>query len=190
MRRAPQKIVGIGSLVCVVVCSCSLFEPREAEKPSESGVQYLPQTLEEEVIANLKTAIAQADEPHYMNCFWENFTFVSTSAFARELDGWTFTKESSFFRNLVGRQRQPNGYFNLTPTNEQLRRNNTDPALAEYQADYALTLELTDTTLTATGALKFTLRRQNSVWKISEWEDLNPSTPTTFTWSALKARFP
>jgi hypothetical protein len=164
-----------------------LFEPREAEQPSESGVQYLPQNLPEEVIINLKTSISQKDELHYLACLKSDFVFEPTAAFRSQLEPWSLTKEQSFIQRLIGARKQPSSFFNLTLSNYPPV---VDLITRDYQSTYALTVELADTTLAVTGELTFTLVNENSVWKISRWKDLSPTASSTATWSALKARFP
>jgi hypothetical protein len=173
--------------VCLCFSACTLFETREAEQPSESGLQYLPQNLPEEVIMNLKTSLSQKDEVHYLACFMGDFVFEPTAAFRSQLEPWSLAKEQSYIQRLIAARKQPTSFFNLTLSNYPPL---VDLVTREYQSAYALTVELADTTLAVAGELKFTLMNENSVWKISRWEDFSPAGSSTATWSALKARFP
>jgi hypothetical protein len=175
---------------------CSLFEPREAEPPTQSGVQYEQQTFPLAVISNLQKAIAQKDDVHYIACFTNparnarGYTFVPSAdavdVYASVLRNWSYDQELMYFRNLKAKARQPNGFSSLTLTPK-------DSVIAtdsrEYGYDYDLRFEHTDPTFTQTvrGTLRFTLINDNSEWTITRWVDLK--TTTDLTWSSLKGKF-
>lgn len=184
--RARRSVVL--TLLCMGLSACGVFEPREAEPPSESGGQYLPQNLPEEVIVNLKTAISQKEELPYLGCFKNDFVFEPIAALRNQFElPWSLAKEQAFIRRLIAARKQPNSFFNLTLSSYPPI---VDLITREYQSGYTLTVELSDTTLAVMGELKFTLVNENSVWKISRWEDFSTTASSITTWSALKARFP
>ncbi len=184
-------------LFALCIGGCSLFEPREAEPPTQSGAQYEQQTLPHAVISNLQKAIAQKDDLHYIACFTNparnqrGFTFVPSAdaadVYASVLRNWTHDQELMYFRNLKAKARQPNGFSNLTLVSKPDSVITTDSR--EYGYDYTLTFEHTDTTFTTTvrGALRFSLINDNSEWTISRWVDLK--TTNDLTWSSLKGKF-
>ncbi len=198
MKIQPLTIL-VGALWCVTAlhAGCGLFEPRDAEAPSQSGFQYLPRTLPANVVFNLQNAVEQKDVAGYIACFTDStrsrytFTFVP-SADAAEIYGtvlrnWTYRQEQDYFQNLVAKRRQPVGVsrLDLVPKDSVISGND----MRTYSYDYTFTFEHTEPgfTHTAAGTLQFTLVNDNSEWTISHWVDLK--TTPGLTWSSFKGKF-
>ena len=181
-----------------ILAGCNLFEPREAEQPSQSGVQYEQQTFPHAVITNLQKAIAQKDEAHYMACFTNparsqhGFTFIPSAdaadVYASVLRNWTYELELSYFRELAAqaKSKQPVGFSDLSLTaKDSLIASDT----RTYSYDYTLRFEHSTPAFpqTVRGSLQFVLMSENSQWTISRWVDLK--TRDDLTWSSFKGKF-
>jgi hypothetical protein len=197
--KMRMQHVAVSLLCCAAVlyAGCGLFEPREAEPPSQSGFQYLPRTLAANVLFNLQKAIEQKDVAGYIACFTDSlrsrytFTFIP-SADAAEIYGailrnWTYQQEQDYFQNLVAKRRQPVGIsrLDLVPKDSVVSGND----MRTYSFDYVFTFEHTEPgfTQSAAGTLQFTLVNDNSEWTISRWVDLK--TTPGLTWSSFKGKF-
>ncbi len=195
--QARAMLAGVLCCAVMLYAGCGLFEPREAEPPSQSGFQYLPRTLPANVVFNLQNAVEQKDVAGYIACFTDStrsrysFTFVP-SADAAEIYGtvlrnWTYRQEQDYFQNLVAKRRQPVGIsrLDLVPKDSVLSGND----MRTYSYDYTFTFEHTEPgfTQTAAGTLQFTLVNDNSEWTISRWVDLK--TTSGLTWSSFKGKF-
>ncbi|MBI5472643.1 MAG: hypothetical protein HY961_09900 [Ignavibacteriae bacterium] len=187
-------------IVLPILCTflfitCNIFEPREAEPPTQSGYQYQPRTFPANVIFNLQNAIREKDPVGYIACFSDStrnqapYVFVpsadAANLYGAVLRNWTYQQELSYFQNLISKTRQPQGFsfLSLTP------KDSSGTTSRIYGFDYVLTFEHTDTafTQTARGSLQFTLTETNSEWTISRWVDLK--TEPELTWSSFKGRF-
>lgn len=195
MKQTLKSLIPVAA--ALVLGACNLFEPREAEPPSQSGFQYLPRTFPSNVILNLQNAVEQKDVAGYVACLTDstrsryNFTFVP-SADAAEIYGtvlrnWTLQHEQEYFQNLVAKRRQPVSIsrLDLTPLDSVISGNDT----RTYSYDYTFTFEHTEPGFTsiARGSLQFTLVNDNSEWTISRWVDLK--TTSSLTWSSFKGKF-
>ncbi len=197
MNRWKRTGFALASGLTVLVAACNIFEPREAEPPSQSGFQYLPRTFPSNVILNLRRSIEQKDPVGYIACFSDStrsqpaFIFIPSAdaadVYASVLRNWTYAQEESYFRNLVSRSRQPLGFANLTliPKDSTVSGDNS----RTYGYDYTLVFEHTEPGFTqqGRGSLQFTLSEVNSEWTISRWVDLK--TTNDLTWSSFKGKF-
>jgi len=103
--KMRMQHVAVSLLCCAAMlyAGCGLFEPREAEPPSQSGFQYLPRTLAANVLFNLQKAIEQKDVAGYIACFTDSlrsrytFTFIP-SADAAEIYGAILNSEWTISR--------------------------------------------------------------------------------------------
>ncbi|MBX2991651.1 MAG: hypothetical protein KF749_10850 [Bacteroidetes bacterium] len=189
--------LGIHITWCLLLAAgCNVFEPREAEPPSQSGFQYLPRTFPSNVILNLQNSIGQQDVAGYVANFTDStrsqhsFTFIpsgdAAEIYASVLRNWTLQQEQSYFQNLVAKRRQPQSFSNLTliPKDSLISGDSRT-----YSFDYTLTFEHIEPgfTQTARGTTQFTLVNDNSEWTISRWVDLK--TTNDLTWSSFKGKF-
>jgi hypothetical protein len=178
-----------------ILASCTLFEPRDAEPPNQSGASYLPRTFPTNVIENLKTAVAYKDPVGYIACFSDSsrtrnaYTFIpsadATTVYAAVLRNWTYQQEESYFRNLVAKK-QANGFSQLTLTPRDSTIGSNERV---YSYDYTFSFEHTESPFSqgARGSLQFTLGNANSEWTITRWVD--SKTTDMITWSSFKGKF-
>lgn len=193
-----RKGIIVSGLLCAgfLFQRCNLFEPRDAEPPSQSGFQYLPRTFPSNVVLNLQNAVGQKDVAGYIACFTDStrsgasFTFVPSAdaadVYASVLRNWTYQQEEAYFRNLVAARKMPQGFSNLTliPKDSLASQNERT-----YRYDYTLVFEhnVPGFTETVRGTAQFTIVNVNSDWTIAQWVDLK--TTTSLTWSSLKGKF-
>lgn len=185
--------------LCLLFMSpaCNLFDPREAEAPSQSGFQYLPRTFPANVVFNLQNAVGQKDVAGYIACFTDStrsrttFSFVPSAdaadIYATVLRNWSYQQEQSYFQNLVAKRKQPQSYSNLTLIARDSIASGNEAMT--YNFDYTLTFEHTEPNFTQTsrGRLQFTVVNDNSQWSIARWIDLK--TTNDLTWSSFKGKF-
>ncbi|MER3525398.1 MAG: hypothetical protein C4326_15495 [Ignavibacteria bacterium] len=198
MNARTSSLVRIAVVAAsALLAACNVFEPREAEPPSQSGFQYLPRTFAANVIRNLQNAIEQKDVAGYTACITDStrshytFTFVP-SADAADLYGtvlrnWNFQQEQAYFQNLVAKRRQPFGVSRLDLVSQDSVVSGND--MRTYSFEYTFTFEHTEPGFTdvARGTVQFTLVNDNSQWTISRWVDLK--TTPSLTWSSFKGKF-
>ncbi len=198
-ERPQREKASLANNLCVlcgflILQSCNVFEPREAEPPSQSGVQYDQQTFPASVISNLQKAVAEKNEVRYIACFTNpsrsarTFTFIPSADAAETygivLRNWSYDQEQRYFRNL--RAKKPEGYSNLF----LIKRDSVITSDSRtYNYGYTLTFEhnVPGFPQTAKGSLQFTLVNDHSEWTISRWVDLK--TDTALTWSSFKGKF-
>jgi hypothetical protein len=187
-------IVSLFGLLTVI--GCGVFEPREPEAPSQSGLNYRPPTDPTIVIANLQNAIDQKSIANYMSCFTDpvrtsqQFAFIPASdalaLYGGVLQRWTLTEEQAYFQNLVARS-PGNAFSSLTL---QLESSSVSADSVIYSYNYALVFEHSDPSFprTAKGITWFTLRPDNNnFWAIQRWTDF--TTPNAVSWSHFKGKF-
>jgi hypothetical protein len=185
--------------VIVGLIGCGLFEPREAETPTQSGSNVKPATQPDVAITNLQNAIATKNLDNYMACFTNpqlsnrGFTFnpsgPALAQYSGELSAWDWEKERSYMANLISNT-QGTAYSGLTLTRTSLLVT-SDSVVYAYR--YTLTFYHNGRVISdssATGNLQFTLGTVNGIWSIYRWID-DPLTPssTAATWSSFKGAF-
>jgi hypothetical protein len=176
--------------------SCGIFEPREPEEPSESGLNFRPPTEPAIVITNLQAAIDQKNIANYMSCFPDParggrvFEFYASAeagaVYPGALTAWTYDNEREYLQNLIARS-PSNAFSNL------LLAQTSSVITADsvvYTFAYTLTFEHSEAGFpqTAKGNLQFTLGVDNSnFWAIHRWSDFKSTDDVT--WSLFKGRF-
>ena len=198
VHSARQTLGALCIPLALFCASCSLFEPREAEPPTQSGANYLPRTDALNVIENLKIAITRQDPVGYITCFSDStrtgnsYRFIPSpaaqSAYGLFWDNWTYDSERAYFQNLVAKK-QETGFALLQFGQTPVSRDNGDGTWT-YSNSYDFTFQHTDTLFAknAEGILVFTLTRVNSEWSITRWED-GESVARDTTWSVFKWKF-
>ena len=199
-NRRPHIGWGIALLIVIALSgnSCSLFDTRDPEPPSQSGSDFTPPNLPSDVITNLKNAIAQKNAVNYIRCFSDSTTielpFVFTpSATARTsypgaFDDWTKAKEETHIKDLISHKPSPTSYSNLLTTGDQFLPQGD---VTIFTAGYIFSFDTDDPTFpeSARGRLQFILHRdRSSFWVITDWTD-SPEIDSVYTWSHFKGRF-
>ncbi len=169
---------------------CELFATRTPEPPgTETGVFLQPDTPDQ-VLENLRYAIAELNAPNYRRSFSDDFRFEPTAeAEARDpsiWNGWGAREEESYFRALVEAARLTSGNdLRLTDVEQT-----AGPVRYTVDASYVLVLNHRSTTLANTlqGRVAWSIEKgQDGLWYIVTWTD--NSIAAAASWSDLKAAF-
>jgi hypothetical protein len=184
--------------IALIGASCSIFDTRDPEPPSQSGSDFTPPNLPTDVITNLKNAIAQKNTVNYLRCFADStsidvpfhFTPSATAntSYPGVFDGWTKSKEESFIKDLVSHKPSPTSYSNLLTIGDQYVPQ-SDATI--FTASYVFSFDTDDPNFpqSARGRMQFILQRdRNSFWVITDWTD-SPEIDSVYTWSHFKGRF-
>lgn len=177
-------------LLLVVLAGCDLFAPRRPEPPIDDSGTYVQPDTPDQVIENLRNAVAELNAQNYRRSFADDFVFEPTAtAQARDQsiwNGWSVQDEESYFRALAEAAR-------LTSGNE-LRLNDTETTAGEtlftVNASYLLTVNhrRPDLPNTLQGRLVWTIEQgQDGLWRITRWSDRELGDAAS--WSDLKADF-
>lgn len=187
------RTASVAVLVALVslLGACDLFSPREPELPSEGAGTFVQPDAPDDVIENVRNAIAELNAQNYRRSFAEDYTFEPTAAAeARDPSiwtGWGIQDEESYFRGAVQAAR-------LTAGND-LRLNEENLVAVSsrqfnFDASYTLTINHRRSDLPATlqGRLVWTLiQGEDGLWRIGEWTD--DELGDAASWSDLKAAF-
>jgi hypothetical protein len=191
-----MAVAALVTMLTFGALQCSLFDTRDPEDPSQTGLDFQPPTDPSLVIANLQGAIDQKNLANYVNCFADPtktnipFQFVASgdalAQYPTILDRWTLDDEHDYFQNMMART--PKSAF--TSLSLSLRSSSiaTDSVTLNY--DYVLTVEHTDAGVprTARGNMQFTLGMdRTNFWMIYRWMDFK--TTSDVTWSTFKGHF-
>jgi len=198
-----EQLLGRQAMTLLILSSllgCSLFEPREPERPTQSGSNFQPAYRAETVISNLQNAVASKSIDNYMACFSDpsrsqrGFVFVPSgpgwAQYSSELSSWDRDKEREYMRNLISHT-SSNAFSSLLLVPRSFAVT-TDTVVYNYT--YTFTFQhdgqvISDST--ARGELQISLGTDNTgTWSIYRWVDY-PLTPTTTiaTWSSFKGGF-
>jgi hypothetical protein len=200
MRSRPRTDIlwtTLGTLAVLVLAGgCGLFEPRDPEQPTESGLNFVPPTDPAIVISNLQAAVDQKNVANYIACFSDvarqgrPFLFTpsaeAVAQYGAVLADWDLAKEEAYFQNLIARS-SPSAFSSLVLT-LQSTIVSADSVLYEY--DYIFSFSHNDPGFpqTARGRLQFTLSVDASTfWSIHRWIDFK--TTEDATWSLFKGKF-
>ena len=156
---------------------------------TETGAYLQPDTPDQ-VLENLRNAIAELNAPNYRRSFSDGFRFQPTAeAEAQDpsiWNGWGAQEEESYFRALVEAAR-------LTSGNE-LRLTDIEQTAGSVrytvEASYVLVLNHRSTELpnTLQGRVAWSIEKgQDGLWYIATWTD--NSIGAAASWSDLKAAF-
>lgn len=175
---------------------CGLFDPRDPEDPTQTGLNYRPPTDHPIVITNLQAAVEQKNLANYVSCFSDPakggriFVFIpsadAAAQYASALANWTLEAEGGYFQNMIARS-SPNAFVSLLLTQKGAE---VSADSVVYNIDYVLTFEHLEEGFpkTARGNLQFTITRDPAnFWAISRWADYK--TTDDATWSLFKGKF-
>ncbi|MDH3252270.1 MAG: hypothetical protein OEM41_05715, partial [Ignavibacteria bacterium] len=148
--------------------SCTLFDTREPEPPSQAGSDFTPPNLPSDVISNLKNAIAQKNALNYMRSFADTTTIdemfrFSPSATARTaypgvFDDWDRIKEENHIKDLISHRPTLASYSNLITSGDQYIPQG-DATI--FTSGYTFSFDTDDPAFpsTARGRLQFIIKR-------------------------------
>ncbi len=180
-------------IVATLVCSCNMFEPRDAEDPTVQKSDYKPPTDPDIVIENLISAVKEKNSINYTQCLGGpnlGFSFTpaaeSKSNFLSIYVDWDVNSEKAYFENLII-QTAKDSPAKLS-LNNPIRQSSSDSVI--YNANYTFSFQHSANGIPqiSVGNLQFTIKRdKNNNWYITRWIDLK--TANQFSWSDMKARF-
>jgi hypothetical protein len=196
VRPHSSRLAVPAVLLLLAVGACGLFEPREAEQPTESGLNFVPPTDPGIVISNLQAAIDQKNAANYIACFSDvarqgrPFVFIPSAEaiaqYAAVLADWDLAKEEAYFQNLIARS--PTTAFSSLVLTLQSSIVSADSVLYEFDYIFSFGHNEQGFPQTARGRLQFTLGVDASTfWSIHRWIDFKSTEDAT--WSLFKGKF-
>jgi len=163
---------------------CSLFEPREAEKPGSGGTPWQTPTVPTAVFRNMESGLEDLTGVNYERSLNDGFTFIPEPNDAQnypQLQNWTQDDEVGVVQRLVGDASD----INVTFTNTLI----TDTGgFAQFEGPYKLVVKsvATGETTEYRGRARYDLIRSGTGWQLSKWEDIEREPPFA-TWGFLRA---
>jgi hypothetical protein len=196
VKAIPPILVRAAAGFLLLLASCDIFETRTPEKPSQGGSTFVPATSPDQVLANLKNAIAERNTQNYLRSFVDSlssprsFEFVPTSsAYARwpsVFSRWSLSAERTWFENAATLVPQSaSSSLSLSGAFQYLGSDS-----AQYSADYLLVIPhgLESIPQSVLGNLQlFLATDRNKIWSIYRWIDTGFNSDPS--WSDVKARF-
>ena len=183
----------------LLLSGCGLFETREPESPDTGKSSFIPPTSPNIVISNFISAIDEKNVENYIACLADTaqsdkfyFFFKPTAdAFALYssiFQKWNLYSERNYFNKMI--IAMPSDVY------PKIELQNTRfevllPDSAVFVADYRLTVEhsINSVNTLFIGTLQFTVfPRDNGLWSIKTWYDLQNNADTVQSWSFLKAQ--
>ncbi len=178
------------ALLVLVWAGCDMFSPRTPDPPRDDAGTYIQPSTPEDVIENVRSAVAEMNARNYRRSFDPDLRFEPTeSAGARDPSlwtGWGTQEEESYFRSMAESAR-------LTANNE-LRLSDVEQTAgaSRFDVDASYTLVVNhrqgDLSETLRGRLVWAIEQgQDGLWRITRWTDR--SAGDAASWSDLKAAF-
>ena len=178
-------------LLFLLAQGCSLFTPREPEDPVDEAGTFLQPDTPEQVIENIRAAIAELNTPNYGRSINQEFIFRPTAS-AAALDpaiwsNWSQSEEQQYFGTMAAAAQ--------FGANHQLQLNDeTISIISEDQyvldASYILSINHNrpDVPTMAQGRLIWVITQgEDGLWSLKEWTDREVG--GVASWSTLKSEF-
>lgn len=166
---------------------CELFEPRDPEPPTTSGVNFPPANSPDILFQNFVNSHREKVLEYYLNCIVdeitlsENFSFVPASGAINKypsLSDWDKNSERIFFNNIITKSGESQIFVTLE--NEQ---SNTFGDSASFSYDYSISLPFSQDAYE--GSVRFVIKNDSrNLWFITRWEDYQVD--DKLSWSDLK----
>ena len=169
---------------------CGILDPRDPEDPVAESGTYLQPDTPEQVVENIRSAVAELNTLNYRRSLAENLEFRPTAtAEARDgiWNGWSRAEEDQYFATLVAAAAGNTGH-GLALNDESFTL--VDASHYRLDATYVLTVNHTrpDAPTRVQGRLLWTVeQRTDGLWELSAWTDQELGTEPS--WSDLKAEF-
>lgn len=190
MARPWIVVLLVTLLGAVTVGACDVFSPRSPDPPIEDTGTFVQADTPDDVIDNLRNAVAELNAQNYRRSFAPTFAFDPTAdAEARDPSiwmGWSVQEEESYFSALVEAARLSTG--------NELRLSDVETTAGQTEfvvnAAYLLTVTHRRPELPETlqGRLAWTIAQgDDGLWYLSEWSDRQVGDAAS--WSDLKAAF-
>ena len=186
-----KRLLSLLFIIGLLAQGCFSTRPVEPpENPLSGWITPINHTI---LLENFRTAIAESNTANYKRCFvQDSFVFSPLGALFNSHEAiwrnWSLNDEQTWFNNLKN-SAVGTGGNNLTLSNPLIQNQSSDSLT--YSADYTLTVNHNDTTLTKVfnGQLQFSfyLNSSKNEWEIKRWNDL--SAIPEVSWSQLKIAF-
>lgn len=175
----------------LVLQGCSLFTPREPEDPVDEAGTFLQPDTPEQVIENIRAAIAELNPPNYGRSISLELAFMPTASAAAQdpsiWSNWSQTEEQQYFSTMAAAAQ-----FGV---NHELRLSDETVSIisdTRYDLDASYTLTINhnrpDVPTTVQGRLIWVITQgEDGLWSLAEWTDREVG--STASWSTLKSVF-
>ena len=173
--------------------SCSLFDPRECEYPSNSGISWQDPTSPDIVIENMQSAL-NGSSVLYMDCFDDSFVFLADTNDINEYVTYNFSNWDKLVENDTVNQ-----LFAIVPADSTISSEflmditNPDPASPQDSAtifrEYSIAVPSANHSF-AVGIAEIKLVEDtDGFWSIKEWIDVRHEQSSFVTWAVMKAAY-
>lgn len=173
--------------------SCDLFEPRDSEYPSNSGVTWQDPTSPDIVIENMQSAL-NGSSVLYMDCFDESYVFLADTTDINEYISYNFSDWDKLVENDTVNQ-----LFSIVPTDSTISSEflidigNPDPASPQDSAtvfrNYYIEVPSANHSISAGIAEIKLIEDSDGFWTIKEWVDIRYPASSFVTWAVMKAAY-
>jgi len=179
--------------VCSLFVSCNLFDPRESEYPSNSGVSWQDPTSPDIVIENMQSAL-NGSSMLYMDCFNESFVFLADTNDINEYTTYNFSNWDKLVENDTVNQ-----LFSIVPADSTIASEflidveNPDPASPQDSAtiyrEYSISVPTANHSFAVGIAEIKLIEDSDGFWSIAEWVDVRHEQSLFVTWAVMKAAY-
>lgn len=179
--------------ILLLFVSCDLFDPRESEYPSNSGVSWQDPTNPDIVIENMQSAF-NGSSVLYMDCFDDSFEFFADTSDINEYTTYNFSSWDKLVENDTVNQ-----LFAVVPADSSqssefiIDTENPDPASPQDSAtiyrEYSISVPTATHSLAAGIAEIKLVEDADGFWSIVEWVDFRHEQSAFVTWAVMKAAY-
>ncbi len=190
------RIISATVLAALVFSSCSFFEPRFPDDPSNAGVVWLSPTSPDIVVENMQSAL-NGRSALYLDCLTESFIFYADTNDINDYPSYNFSDWDKTVENSTVTALYSQVPVDSTITSEfQIDISHPDPAAPTDSATiyrrYNITIPQTyhsGTGSPAVGIAEFHMVEDSiGLWAVREWRDVQLET-TWATWAVAKAYY-
>jgi hypothetical protein len=192
-----QKFMLILMFTALTLSSCSLFEPRVPENPTNSGVVWQDPTSPDIVMENMQSAL-NGGSLLYLDCMADSFVFFADT---NDINGYPTYNFNSWGKS--DESRTVTALFAVVPkdstvTSEFLTNTgHPDPAApadsVTIYREYSITVPQSFHSGTGTPAVGIAelllVEDSEGFWTITEWHDVRHEGTSWVTWAVAKAYY-
>lgn len=176
--------------LAVAVSGCSLFSTREPEDPVTDSGSFVQPDTPEQVVENVRSAVAELNTLNYRRSLADEFVFRPTAAaVAREsiFDAWGRAQEEQYFSTMAAAAELGSGH-SLSLNDESFTVLSEDQFVLDATYVLGVNHQRTEVPTEVQGRLQWVIvQGSDGLWAITEWTDQEfGSFPS---WSDLKAGF-
>lgn len=184
------RVVVVSLVLTVAASGCSLFSTREPEDPITESGSFIQPDAPEQVVENVRAAIAELNTLNYRRSLAEDLVFRPTAAaVAREsvFDGWSRAQEEQYFSTMTAAAELGSGH-SLTLNDQSFTVLSEDQFVLDATYVLRVNHQRTEIPTEVQGRLQWVLvQGPDGLWAVAEWTDQELGTFPS--WSDLKAEF-